>query len=213
MSETRRLLIATSNKGKVQQLRAVLAAWGVNAALVTPADLDLPLDFDPEEIGETFAENAAIKAVAYASISDLPALADDSGLSVDALGGAPGVHSARYAPDAQSRIDKLLAALSQMPDAPRDAHYTTVLTLALPADNAVGAQVVAEETGILHGQIIDEMRGTNGFGYDPIFYIPEYERTLGELDTVQLEAVNHRGQAARAMAQHLNTFLDDFYGA
>ena len=188
-----KLLVGTGNPGKVREFRELLD--GLPVELVTPADIGL--DIEVEETGDTLEENALIKARAYADAGGITALADDSGLFVDALGGAPGVHSARYgAPKAKSdedRVQLLLGALADVPEGQRDAAFRCVIAIADP-----GESDVRMARGELRGILGLAPRGTNGFGYDPIFVVPEHGKTVAELDSTTKHALSHRGQAARA---------------
>jgi len=189
-----RLVIATNNPGKLREFRELLDGCGFE--LVTPADLDVP--FDPEETGSTFEENATIKATAAMRATGLPALADDSGLEVDHLGGRPGIFSARYAGDdrtdpALSDEDRVRIVLDEMrgvPDAERAARFRCVIAIAVP-DGAVRTV-----DGVFEGRLAHATRGENGFGYDPIFVVPELGVTSAELPPDEKNAMSHRGQAA-----------------
>ena len=185
-----RLLIATENQGKVKEIQALLD--GLDVELVTPKSLGLALDV--VEDGATYEENAGKKALAHARASGLLALADDSGLEVDALDGAPGLYSARYSPlpnatDADRRT-LLLQNLSGKPR-PWRAHFHAVIALATPE----GLLQFAD--GDCHGEIIPDERGSNGFGYDPIFFIPALERTMAELSMDEKNHLSHRALAVR----------------
>lgn len=211
-----KLVIATNNAGKQVEFRELLAGWP--GEIVFPQDLDLALDV--EEKGDSFAEIAALKARAYATASGLPCLADDSGLEVDALGGAPGIYTARYAGPGASdadRYNKLLAALGDLPLEQRTARFRCAVALALPgnadADDQAGDSGqtsvegdVSVTQGTCEGVIDFEPRGTNGFGYDPVFYLPEYGRTMAELPDTVKNQISHRAralQAARGMLDEL----------
>ncbi len=195
------LFFGTGNPGKLAELRRLVE--GLSIRVVTPADLPRPL---PEvvEDGATFAENAAKKAVAYARCSGLTALADDSGLCVDALGGAPGVHSARYSEAEAPGLSgtardlanngKLLRALAGLPKDQRGGAYLAVLALAGP-DGALLASV----EGRCAGRIGREPRGTGGFGYDPLFIPAGRALTMAELPPEEKDALSHRGAAFRAL--------------
>lgn len=190
-----RLLLATSSAKKIAELRQIFS--GLPVALVTPPDLEL--DLDPEETGSTFEENAQIKAEAFARASGLPSLADDSGLEVDALNGEPGVHSKRYAgPDATDadRIARLLRKLEGVPDDRRTARFRCVMALATPQGT------VGTVDGTCEGRIAHAPQGNNGFGYDPIFYLPQLSRTMAELSSEEKNAISHRGRAGQS-ARHL----------
>jgi XTP/dITP diphosphohydrolase len=225
------LLFGTTNPGKLRELRRLVA--GLPIRVVAPDDLGGPL---PEvvEDGQTFAENAAKKASEWARRAGLHALADDSGLCVDALGGAPGVHSARWSdlePESPSspvchlaeagsaelgavagraarderNNDKLLAALSGVPEARRGAEYQAVLALARP-----DGSVVATVSGVCRGRIGDARRGTEGFGYDPLF-VPDASPsiTMAELPPEEKDAISHRGAAFRALRPVLEALVSN----
>jgi XTP/dITP diphosphohydrolase len=186
------LLIATNNLGKVKEFRQLLENLE-NVILVTPKNLGLALSI--EEVGSTYAENAALKANAFADASNLPSLADDSGLEVDALNGAPGLYSARYSskPGANSadRRAFLLANLAHLPR-PWTARFRAVLAATIPGEKAVKLF-----EGVCEGEIISEERGENGFGYDPIFFIPEKGLTMAQLSDQEKNLISHRGRAAQ----------------
>lgn len=193
MSARVRLLFATTNKGKLAELRAL-----VGDALDVVSLADVPPVPEPEETEATFEGNAELKARAYARATGLPALADDSGLCVDALGGRPGVLSARYAEgDDAARYTKVLQELEEVGEGARGAHFACALSLALP-DGTVHTEV-----GRMDGVIERAPRGTNGFGYDPVFLVPELGRTLAELTKDEKSARSHRGNAFRKMRPHL----------
>ena len=197
------LLVGTQNPGKQREYQDLLADLPVRWA--GPADVGLAT-LDPDESGATFEENARLKALAYAQAANLPALADDSGLVVDALDGAPGVFSARYAgPDAsdEDRYLKLLRALDGVPDPARTARFVCVTALALPD----GALYTAR--GTLEGRIGREPRGEHGFGYDPVFVLPD-GRHLAELSGAEKHAISHRGQALQAFKATLFDVLRQY---
>lgn len=195
-----KLLLATGNPGKTREFIALLQ--GVNIELVTLQEISLRLDI--QEVGKTYAENAALKAQAYARASRLLTLGDDSGLEVAALDGAPGLYSARYAPlpgatDADRRAYLLenLRSFSQ----PWLARFHCTVALATPAGEVHFAD------GICLGEIITEERGSNGFGYDPIFLIPELGRTMAELSMDEKNQVSHRARAVKAVIPVLQSFM------
>ncbi len=197
---TRTLLVGTQNPGKQREYRDLLADLPVQ--WVTPAAIGLG-DFEPEENGATFEENARSKALAYAQAAKLPTLADDSGLVVDALGGAPGVYSSRYAgPGAsdEDRYRRLLRDLAAVPDAERTARFVCVVALALPE----GAVYTA--SGTLEGSIGHGPKGDEGFGYDPVFVLPD-GRHLAELPPPEKHALSHRGRALAALRPILRQVL------
>ncbi|MCX4748793.1 RdgB/HAM1 family non-canonical purine NTP pyrophosphatase [Kitasatospora sp. NBC_01287] len=195
MSTPRRLVLATRNQHKVAELRAILGAAGLDIDLVgADAFPEIP---DVRETGVTFAENALLKAHALASGTGLPAVADDSGLCVDVLGGAPGIFSARWAGkhgDDQANLDLLLAQLSDIADPHRTAHFACAAALALPD----GTERVVE--GRLLGTLRLTPAGAGGFGYDPILQPLGETRTCAELTAEEKNAISHRGEAFRGLA-------------
>jgi XTP/dITP diphosphohydrolase len=197
-----RLILATRNAHKVGELQAILGAAGLDIELVgADAYPQIP---DVRETGVTFAENALLKAHALAQATGCPAVADDSGLAVDVLGGAPGIFSARWAGrhgDDQANLHLLLAQLGDIAPPHRAAHFACAAALALPD----GTERVAE--GRLRGTLRFEPVGTNGFGYDPILQPDGYDVTCAELTPDQKNAISHRGQAFRALTPHLRTLL------
>ncbi|HZU56809.1 MAG TPA: XTP/dITP diphosphatase [Actinocrinis sp.] len=197
-----RVVLATRNRHKIDELHAILAATGIEVELLGVADFpDLP---DVRETGVTFAENALLKAVDVAGRTGLPAIADDSGLCVDVLGGAPGIFSARWAGrhgDDKANLDLLLAQLADVADTHRQAHFACAAALALPG----GGQVVRE--GRIDGTLLHAPRGTNGFGYDPIFLPDGYDRTTAEMPAEEKNAISHRTRAFQALAKDLANLL------
>jgi len=190
-----RLLVATNNPGKVREYDDLLDGLGLD--LCGLADIGLS---KVEETGQTFAENALLKALAYGRASRLLTLADDSGLEVEALGGAPGVYSARYAGKGASDADryrKLLAALDGVPWEKRAARFQCVIALAWPDGR------IETFEGQCDGVIAFEPRGTNGFGFDPVFYMPEFGCTMAELSTEVKNRVSHRARAAALARERL----------
>jgi len=192
------LVIASGNAGKVREFGELLADLGLETR-------PQPDGLDVEETGNTFAENARLKAEAVARATGCWALADDSGLSVDALGGAPGVHSARYADSDGARINRLLRELNEagaQDPSSRSAHFTAALALANPA-----GEVVLEVEGICPGQILEAPRGEGGFGYDPVFFVPEAGLTFAEMPHSQKAGLGHRGRAFAALKPKLQALL------
>ena len=189
-----KLLIATKNRGKVQEIRALMGV-GVqkNVEVITLADV--PPVTEPREDGKTFAENARTKALHYAQALRVLCVADDSGLSVDALGGLPGVRSARYAGEGATDASNNAHLLHELARHPRPwrAAFLCAAAAALPG------RVVAEATGRLDGQIVPEPRGQEGFGYDPVFLVDSTWKTLAELPAEEKNRISHRGQAMRAL--------------
>lgn len=184
-----RIVLATRNAGKVAELRRILG--GLDAELLDAAEVGLP---DVDETGSTFAENALLKARAGTRACGLPCLADDSGLVVDALGGAPGVRSARYAGtqgDDEANLRRVLRDMEGRDD--RTARFVCVAALTAADGRAWTAE------GVLDGHLLREPRGTGGFGYDPIFVAEGHERTTAELSAVEKDAISHRGRAFRAI--------------
>ncbi len=193
MEPAARLVLASHNAGKLAELRALLGAAGMTVVPQAQFGID-----EVEETGATFVENALIKARHASRISGLPALADDSGLCVDALGGAPGLHSARYAGtdgDAQANILKLLDALAGIPDAHRGAHFHCTLVLLRHPDDP--APLVCE--GRWRGRILHAPQGEDGFGYDPVFFDEASGQSAAELSREEKAAVSHRGRALRQL--------------
>lgn len=186
-----KLLLASTNRGKLIEIQALLSNPAIS--LLTPDALNLALDVKEE--GKTYAENAALKALAFAKTSGLPALADDSGLEVDVLNGAPGLHSARYAPGhAPSDADRrrfLLSKLAGFPQ-PWTARFVCTVALAFPDGTVQFAE------GRCEGIIIPDERGQSGFGYDPIFLIPSLGRTMAELTLQEKNSLSHRARAVLA---------------
>lgn len=185
-----RLVLATHNQHKIEEIRRICRDWPVE--WVTGSDVP-----EVEETGATYLDNALLKARAAASATEVPALADDSGIEVDALGGAPGPRSARYAgEDAsdQQNLKALLGALAGVPSGGRSARYRAVAAIAWPD----GTEVHAEET--CEGELIGKPRGTGGFGYDPIFVPMGWDRTMAELSPEEKDRISHRGRALRALA-------------
>jgi len=194
---TRRLVVATANPGKLREFRALLE--GLAFELVSLADLELP---SPQETGPSFVANALLKARHAAALSGSAAVADDSGLEVDALNGAPGIYSARYAgvdADDAANNRKLMQALAGVAAAQRGARYRCALAFVEGAQDA--APLTAESSW--EGFILDAPRGSGGFGYDPYFWLPELSRTAAELEPAQKNALSHRGKAMRALRDAL----------
>jgi XTP/dITP diphosphohydrolase len=193
-----RLLLASGNRKKAAEIAAIL---GGSAPLEVLTLADVPAFAMPEETGATFLENARLKARAGAAASGLPTLGEDSGLCVDALGGAPGIFSARYAEGGdRARCEKLLHELRDVPADRRAGRYVCAAVLALPGGREESAE------GTCEGEIAFAPRGTGGFGYDPVFLQPD-GRTMAELTPEEKEAVSHRGKALRALAPKLREML------
>lgn len=198
---TPRLVLATHNEGKLAELRDILTGVLPPEQIASANDLQVP---DVKETGITFAENALLKARAVAEHTGLIALADDSGLAVDVLGGAPGIFSARWAGhhgDDEANIDLLLAQLADIPPAHRQAAFVCAAAMATPD----GAEVV--EHGYLRGTLLAERRGTHGFGYDPILQPEGYSVSTAQMPAEEKNAISHRGEAFRALAPHMRHAL------
>ena len=195
-----KLVIATHNPGKLREIRALMEPFGIEC--VGAGELDLP---EPEELGNTFVDNAELKAREAADLSGLPALADDSGLSVDALHGLPGIFSARWAEDeegkrdfgrAMERVWREIEAVGE--DAGHDAHFVCALSLAWP-DGAIESF-----EGKVHGTLVWPPRGSNGFGYDAMFVASGMDRTFGEIEPADKHAISHRAEAFRKLVAALD---------
>jgi len=192
----RKVVLATGNAGKAKELNAMLA--GLDMEIVAQSALGVP---EAEEAGLTFIENAILKARNAAALTGLPAIADDSGLEVDALDGAPGIHSARYAgtpSDDQANLKKLLEAMRDVPDLGRSARFRCVIVYLRHAKDP--APLVTE--GVWEGAILRAPKGTNGFGYDPVFLVPDRGCSSAELPPEEKNRLSHRGQALARLAAH-----------
>jgi XTP/dITP diphosphohydrolase len=196
MSE--KFVLATHNPGKLKEMGAILSQYGVE--VVSPRELGIAVDV--EETGTTFAENAMLKAKAICAASGLPAIADDSGLCVDALNGGPGVYSARYGGeglDDKGRYQLLLNTMRGQTT--RAAHFACAIACAFPN----GDELTAE--GRCEGTIAFAPMGEGGFGYDPVFFVPELKKTFGQLTAEEKSAISHRGKALSAFSEKLATYL------
>ncbi len=192
-----KVVLASNNEHKLREISQILAHYGMQVISQREAGLHLA----PEETGETFEENSYIKAKAIFDACGLPTVADDSGLSVDALAGAPGVYSARFGGETcrtdRERLEHLLEVMRQVPDGERGAKFVSVITFLLPD----GRRIVAR--GEAHGEILRSPRGENGFGYDPVFYYPPLRRSFAELSPEEKNEVSHRARALRAFTEKL----------
>lgn len=186
------LVVASHNKGKIAEFEQMLKPFGVK--IFSALDLNLP---DVEETGTTFEENAVLKAETLAEICNKPCLADDSGLCVDALGGRPGVYSARYAPnrDFNLAMDKLVAELKESGSDDWSAHFSCVLALKIPNEK------VEVFEGKVDGKIIENKRGNNGFGFDPVFVPKGFDCTFAEMSGEDKKKISHRGRALKKFLQ------------
>ncbi len=195
-------MLASANQHKLAELTRILADGHVDVALVSLAEF--PGAPDVAETGETFAENASLKAHAIAQFTGLPAVADDSGLCADALNGMPGVLSARWSGrhgDDAANLQLLLAQLADVPDDRRGAQFVCAAALVLPG----GREHVSE--GVVRGRLIREPRGLNGFGYDPIFVPDSAAITTAEMEPADKDRISHRGKALRGLAPVIAAFL------
>lgn len=190
-----KIILATSNLHKLEEINAINKTSGIIFDVIKGG-------FAPVENGKTFKENALIKAKEAARITKTYCLADDSGLCVDALIGAPGIHSARYAPSQKEKIEKLLEELKCVPYDDRGAHFTCAMVLV--DENANPVHI---EEGKVYGYIDDTPKGTNGFGYDPIFFVPEYNKTMAELPEEVKNTISHRANALAPMLEWIEQNL------
>jgi XTP/dITP diphosphohydrolase len=193
-----RIVLASNNKGKVREINQLLAEQAIE--VVPQADFGIP---DADETGLSFVENAILKARNAASHSGLPAIADDSGIEVDALNGAPGIYSARYCGDGASdedNLNKLLDALKDTPEDRRTARFQCVMVYMRHAEDPT--PIICQ--GTWEGSILSEGRGENGFGYDPVFYVASHDRSAAELDAETKNTLSHRGQALKKLLAALS---------
>lgn len=196
----KKIVIATQNKGKAKDFETLLSPLGYEVLTL----LDVAQDMDVEETGVTFEENAILKAEAVSKALGIPVISDDSGLEIDALNGEPGVYSARYAGAAKSdsaNIDKVLEKLDSVADSERTARFRCVLAVAAPG------QQTETFSGSCEGTILRERRGENGFGYDPIFYVPAQDKAMAELAPHEKAAISHRGNALRQLKESMPDWL------
>ena len=186
-----KVVLASKNRHKLAEISKITEKFGIDLILQS----ELGVDLDVEETGTTFEENSLLKAEAVMKATGLPALADDSGIAVDALNGEPGIYSARYGFDESlddwGRLELLLKNTEQVPDGQRQAQFVCVITMVTPEGQVIQAR------GEIHGELTREPRGENGFGYDPIFYYPPLGMTTAELSPEQKNEVSHRGNALK----------------
>ena len=186
-----KVVLASKNAHKLKEISKITEKFGIELILQS----ELGIDMDVEENGSTFEENSYIKAKAVMEATGLPALADDSGIAVDALNGEPGIYSARYGFDDSlddwGRLQLLLKNTEHVPDGQRQAQFVCVITMVTPEGQTIQAR------GEIHGELLREARGENGFGYDPIFYYPPFGKTTAELSPEEKNQVSHRGNALR----------------
>ena len=194
-------IIATNNKKKLREMGAILEKLGVRALSLAEAGIES----DAEETGTTFEENSRIKALAAMKVANLPAIADDSGLEVDALNGEPGVYSARYGGDKCrddiERYEYLLENMKDVPDGKRAARFVSVITCVFPDGREISAR------GEIEGEILRVPHGEGGFGYDPIFFVPEEGMTTAEMTQERKNEISHRAKSLRIMAEKLEEVL------
>lgn len=189
-----KIVFATTNEGKVKEIKEILEDFPVEVVSMK----EMNITTDVEENGTTFEENSLIKAREISKLTGLPALADDSGLEVDYLNGEPGIYSARYLgrdTDYNYKNNYIIDRLKEAEDKERSARFICVISLVLPD----GREFVKK--GVMEGRIGYEIKGENGFGYDPIFYLPEYGKTSAELSSDEKNKISHRGKALRAMKE------------
>ena len=193
-----KFILASQNQHKLVEMQNILSAHGVEVVLQS----ELGLHVEVEETGATFAENAMLKAKAVMAASGLPAIADDSGVCVDALNGAPGVYSARYGGPELDDVGRYRLLLENMPGArDRTAHFTSAIACAFPNGDTIEAE------GICPGMIAYAPQGDGGFGYDPVFFLPQLRKTYGQLTPEEKAAVSHRGKALEVFDQKLREYL------
>ena len=196
-----KLVLATRNGHKIREMTQILARVGIEAV----PQQALGCDLDVDETGTTFAENAYLKARAVMDATGLPAVAVDSGLAVDALGGAPGIYSARYGGDHEAsdafRTRLLLKNMADVPDGQRTAHYACAICCCFPDGRRV------EAYGEYAGEILRQEQGEGGFGYDPVFFIPGLKKTFAQLSAQEKNAISHRGRALALFQQKLKDYL------
>ena len=198
-----RVVLATRNAGKIAELRRIFEEVAQGSIDLIGLE-DFPDLIDVEETGQTFEENALLKAGSFCRETGLPAIADDSGLSIDALNGSPGIFSARWSGvhgNDGANIAKVLAELHDLPNLPRSAHFTCVTAFVMPGGSAVTRE------GILAGLILNQPVGENGFGYDPIFLPDGSKISLAQMDAVAKDTISHRGRSVRAIAPLVTSML------
>lgn len=193
------LLIASNNKAKTEEIKRILGKFYKN--ILTPADIGLKIEVD--ETGTSFEENAVLKARAFSKAAGMDAIADDSGLVVDALGGAPGIYSARFSKEGTDEANNslLLEKLKGVPEHKRTARYTACVAIAFWDGKILTAEGKSE------GRILENPIGKNGFGYDPLFYDETYKKSFAQLTPEQKDSISHRGKALRLLAEKLEKII------
>lgn len=193
-----KFVLASHNPGKIQEMSAILGGFGIE--VVSPKELGITVDV--EETGTTFAENAMLKAKAICEAAQLPAIADDSGLCVDALNGGPGVYSARYGGEELDDKGRYMLLLNSMRgQTTRAAHFACAIACAFPNGDTLTAE------GRCDGTIAFAPMGEGGFGYDPVFFIPELKKTFGQLSAEEKSTISHRGRALKAFTEKLTEYM------
>ena len=190
-----KLVLASNNAHKLEEMRAILSALQMEVV----SQREIGLSIEPDESGESFEENSYIKAKTIMDVCGLPTIADDSGLMVDALNGAPGVYSARFGGEKcktdRDRLEYLLEQMKTVPDEERGAKFVSVITMLTPDGKKITAR------GECHGRILRQAQGENGFGYDPIFYVPEKNCSFAQLSSAEKNQISHRAKALAAFAE------------
>ena len=193
-----KLVLASKNQKKLKEMNEILSALGIEVCLQS----DVCVDIDVEETGTTFEENSLLKAKAVMEASGLPAIADDSGLCVDALNGAPGVYSARYGGEGLDDVGRYRLLLENMRGMPRAAKFVSVITCCFPNGDVITSR------GECPGTIAFAPQGEGGFGYDPIFFIPSLKKTFAQLTAEEKNAISHRGKALEAFKTELENYMN-----
>ena len=202
-SGTSKIVLASNNAGKAREISAILKDYGIS--VVPQSDFNVP---EIPETGLTFVENALLKARNACHHTGLPALADDSGIEIDALQGRPGIYSARYAGEGatdEANLQKALTELKDVPEAQRNARFQCLMVL-LEHENDPTPLICQ---GAWEGRILTEPQGDNGFGYDPIFYVPEHQCTSAQLTPEQKNSLSHRGKALKSLAEKINALISN----
>ncbi len=190
-----KIILATSNPHKLEEINKINTYSDIKFEVIKG-------EFNPEENGNTFEENAIIKAKAASKVMKTYCLSDDSGLCIDVLEGLPGIHSNRYAPTQSEKIEKILTELKNVPYENRSAHFTCSMVL-----TDANGNILNREEGRIYGYIDDSAKGINGFGYDPIFFVPEYNKTIAELPEEIKNKISHRANALKPMLEWIHNNL------
>lgn len=199
----KKIIMATGNKNKVREIREMLEGTGFEIVSLKDAGIDIEI----EENGTTFEENATIKAETIAKMTGQLTVADDSGLSIDAFDGGPGIRSARFMGEDTPYTVKCAAILDKMKDVPKEkrgARFTCAMCISTPVETPEGIEISSTTyTGVMEGEIAYEMKGDNGFGYDPIFMLPQFKKTSAEISPDEKNAISHRGKALKMVVDEL----------